>query len=245
MKKIFLPFIILPFILASCLAIEKTDTAIIVEPTINPSHQILDYYPLSEGAYWIYKGNVKWTIPNSSDVSEKEISWKMEVTRVFQRNNIVGYEMLGAPWDLAWYEEGKERSEYGIIQTGGNFYTTSIDTVLRLLDEDDVLRALVDENQLLLDIPLISGKKFCDTFSIARSDNMYCWLVGDANLVTEDIQGVNPVEPLVEFPIFQGTMPDRSTFHFIPGVGISQYYYRHSGTISEVDVRLIEFYSGE
>ena len=48
-----------------------------------------------------------------------------------------------------------------------------------------------------------------------------------------------------ESPIYQGTMPDSSSFGFIPGVGISGYAYRHHGTISEVDVHLIEFHPGE
>lgn len=173
MKKSFLLIPIAICFLAACSTTEKADSTILIEPTINPSLQISEYFPLQQDAYWVYEGTVRYTIPNSSDVAEQEISWKME------------------------------------------------------------------------DIPLISGKKFCDTLSLTRADGRYCWLVGDASLVTEEILGVDSSEPLVEFPIFQGTMPDSSRFHFIPGVGISQYSYRHSGTVSEANVCMIEYYSGE
>lgn len=245
-KNIFLISIILTFALTACSGSENSSGMPVVQPTIYPSLSILEYFPLKQDAYWVYKGNVKWTIPNSADVAEEEVTWKMEVKRVFQRNNIVGYEMLGAPWDLAWYEEGKEPSEYGIIQAGGKFYRVSIETIWRLMDETDVLRALVNENEIFLDIPLISGKKFCDTFSISRSDGMYCWTVGDAiQAETANIKGIDVSASLIEFPIYNGTMPDHSMIQFIQSIGISRYVYRHHGTISDVDVRLIEYYAGE
>jgi hypothetical protein len=245
-KNISLISTILTIAFTACSGLGNTSGMPVVQPTIYPSPSIQEYFPLKQGAYWVYEGNVKWTIPNSAEVAEEEITWKMEVKRVFQRNSIVGYEMLGAPWDLAWYEEGKEPSEYGIIQAGGKFYRTSLETVWRLMDETDVLRALVNENQIFLDIPLISGKKFCDTFSISRADGMYCWTVGDAiQADTANIKGVDSSATLIEFPIYNGTMPDHSMIQFIPGVGISSYLYRHHGTISDVDVHLIEYYAGE
>ena len=201
---------------------------------------------MKDGAYWIYKGNVRWTIIDPSEVAEQEITWKMEVQRVVQRNDIYGYEMLGAPWDLAWYEDGKEPSEYGIIQAGGNFYQSSIETVRRLMDEKDFLGGLVNEYSVFLDIPLVSGKKFCDTPSLTRTDSKYCWMVGEA--IQEDgadIKGLESANTVFEFPIYNGTLSDHSIIHFIPGVGISGYEYHHHGTVSDVEVRLIEYYSGE
>jgi hypothetical protein len=237
---------VLTLAISSCFSSDKNSIMPVVQPTMYPSLPILEYFPLKQGTYWIYQGTVKWTIPNSADIAEEVITWKMEVKRVFQRNDIVGYEMLGAPWDLAWYEEGKEPSKYGIIQAGGKFYRTSLEAVWRLMDETDVLRALVNENQIFLDIPLIFGKKFCDTFSISRADGMYCWTVGDAiQADTANIKGVDASAALIEFPIYNGTMPDHSQIQFIPGIGISRYVYRHHGTISEVDVHLIEYYAGE
>ena len=244
-KQITLIIYIICILLSSCARSEEKSTPI-VQPTVYPSPSIQEYFPLKQGAYWIYEGNVKWTIPNSSDVTEKEITWKMEVVRVFQRNDIVGYEMLGAPWDLAWYEDGKKPSEYGIIQAGGKFYRTSIDTVWRLFNEGDYLSALVEENQIFLDIPLLSGKKFCDTYSLTRADGMYCWVVGEASqLDTTNIIGINAEDVFFEYLISNRTMPDHSMYEFIPGIGISRYVYGHHGTVSEFDVRLVEYHAGE
>jgi len=213
---------------------------------MSPSQNILDYFPLKRGTYWVYRGTVKWTEVNSSDILEEEITWKMEVERVFQRNAIIGYEMAGAPWDLAWYESGKEQSKYGIVQAGGKYYKVPFDTIIRLLNEDDNLFGLVDERNIFLDIPLVNGKKFCDTISMTRPDNMYCWNVGEGKLFdANNITGVDPSKELWEFSIVNQTMPDVSIMYFVPGIGISHFIYRHHGTVSDVDVHLIEYYPGE
>lgn len=231
--------------LTSCYSSADLSKIPTVQTTISPSQSILEYFPLKKGAYWVYYGDVKWTVPNSTDRLEEKITWKMEVERVFQRNNIFGYEMQGAPWDLAWYEKGKQPSKYGIIQAGGKFYQTSIETVWRLMDDSDTLAALIDEKEIFLDTPLVSGKKFCDADSLARPDGMYCWSVGDATQADmTNITGVNSSVNLVEFPIHNATLPDYSMIQFIPGIGITRFVYEHHGTVSDVDVKLIEFHAG-
>jgi len=246
MNKILLFSIILSIALSSCSSPAIPPAIPGVQPTMYSSLSIQEYFPLREGASWVYKGNVRWTKINSPEIGEKEITWNMEVKRVFQRNNIVGYEMQGAPWDLAWYEEGQEPSEYGIIQAGGNFYRTSIETVRRLADDNDFLDDLVDEDDIFLDVPLIQGKKFCDTASLTNPDNMYCWVVGDpVQKNAADIKGLASSGVIFEFPIYNGTNPDHSIINFIPGVGISGYEYHHHGTVSDVEVRLIEYHSGQ
>jgi hypothetical protein len=49
----------------------------------------------------------------------------------------------------------------------------------------------------------------------------------------------------MEFPVYMSTLPDFSMIQFIQGVGISRYVYSHNGTVSEVDVRLVEYHAGE
>jgi hypothetical protein len=245
-KSISFIFLAIVFLSSSCFAAETTKTVAPIQPTISPSQSILDYFPLKKNAYWVYQGTIKWTQSNSADIVEEEITWKMEVKRVFQRNAVIGYEMLGAPWDLAWYEAGKEPSEYGIIQSGGKFYRVPIETVIRLLNKEDYLYGLVDENDLFLETPLVFGKKFCDTVSMTRPDSMYCWNVGEGKpFDANNIKGIDLSKKLWEYPIVNPTMPDISMVAFVPSVGISHYIYSHHGTVSEVDVQLIEYYSGE
>jgi hypothetical protein len=213
---------------------------------MSASQNILDYFPLKRGVYWVYKGTVKWMGANSPEIYEEEITWKMEVKRVFERNTVVGYEMLGAPWDLAWYEKGKLPSEYGIVQAGGKFYEVPYDAIFRVRNEDDNLFGLINENNILLEIPLTNGKKFCDSVSMTRPDGMYCWNVGEADAFDgKNIKGLIFPAELWEYPIINQTMPDVSVIYFVPGVGISRYLYHHNGTVSEVDVHLIEYFPGQ
>jgi len=75
---------------------------------------------------------------------------------------------------------------------------------------------------------------------------MYCWVAGDAiqpNVM--NIKGLASSDAVIEFPIYNGTLSDHSIMHFIPGVGISCYEYHHHGTVSDAEVRLIEYHSGE
>ncbi len=245
-KRLLLISFIVVMLVSACSLARAIQTPAPVQPTLSPPQNSSDYFPLKKGAYWVYQGTVKWTKPNSSEVAEQEITWKMGVEQVIQRNDIVGYEMLGAPWDLAWYDPAKEQSKYGIVQVGGKFYKVPLETVARLSNEQDNLSDLVNEGSIFLDTPLESGKKFCDPASLTRSDNMYCWIVGEAiPFDASHISGVDPSKGLLEYPILNQTMPDISTMCFVPGVGISRYSYHHNGTVSDVDVHLIEYFPGE
>lgn len=244
-KRLLISFVLVVLI-SACTLPGGMPTSPPVQPAPSQPQNNSDYFPLKKDAYWVYQGMVKWTKSNSTDVAEEEITWKMEVKQVLQRNDIVGYEMLGAPWDLAWYESGKAQSQYGIIQVGGKFYRVSLEAVLRLMNGADDLSGLMNENDIFLDTPLASGKKFCGPAYLTRSDNMYCWNVGEEKpFDPNNIKGIVPSKELWEYPIVNQTMPDVSTMYFVPGVGISHYFYRHHGTVSEVDVHLIEYYPGE
>lgn len=248
-RCLLMPFVtmILMMLISACGTTRRTQIPSPTQPIMSPSPDILDYFPLKTGAYWVYQGPVRWTRMNSSDVAEGEITWRMEVVRVIQRDDILGYELLGAPWDLAWYEPGKERSKYGIIQAGGRkFYRVSLETLARLSNMTDDLSDLVNDSTIFLDTPLATGERFCDAASQARTDNMYCWVVGEGTpFEAGRIRGIDPARELLEYPIGNQTMPDASRMYFVPGIGISRYSYHHNGTVSEVDVHLIEYYPGE
>lgn len=241
-KKRLLISFILVMLISACSLPGGMPTSLPVQPAAVQSQNSSDYFPLKKGAYWVYQGPVRWIKAGSTDVLEEEITWKMEVVQVIHRNDITGYEVQGAPWDLIWYQPGKEQSKHGFIQMGGKIYSVPLETVLRLLNEGDDLANLVTENNVFLDLPLEKGKKFCDPASLARSDNMYCSIVGESTpFDAGHIKGVAPSTALLEYPIVYQTMPDVSWTYFVPGVGISHYFYHHNGTVSEVDVHLIEY----
>ncbi len=178
---------------------------------------------------------------------EKQMQWKMEVVDVVHRNGVTGYKMRGAPWDLEFFEAGRQPSDYSFIKVGASrFYQATDKEFARMADQSDGLFKLVYEGGLFLDTPLVDGEKFCDSMQITRDDSMYCWLVRvDEGAQLTGIRGVEAKAPLLQFRISQLTNPDSSAFDFAPGVGITRFQYVHHGSPSEVDVRLVEFHPGQ
>ncbi len=226
--------------------VSPAEAAMPGEEIPQPALTLEEYFPLHKGAYWIYEGPVKWTQANSAEVVEETIQWKMEVVDEIRVGSSVVYEMRGAPWDLAWYTEGQEPGRFGFIRAGGRIYRVSIETVEQMKENFDAYTELVNENQIFMDMPLAEGKKFCETFSMIRPDDMYCWVVGEQQLLTDvTIKGVTSEPPLNVYSIGYRTLPDHVVYQFAPGVGITHYAYVHHGTVSEVDIRLVAYSSGE
>lgn len=178
------------------------------------------------------------------EMKQKTLTWKMEVVETIARGAIIAYAMKGHPSDLAWYEEDKERSDYTIIQFGSNrFYQASTKALERIKDETDSLGDLINEGQVFLDFPLFLGKRFCAAEQITRPDGRYCWVVGQEKQVAlEGIKGILSAGVIPEYTLQFITLPDHVIIQFAPGVGITKYTYVHHGTVSEVDVQLIEYH---
>ncbi len=217
----------------------------LAQPTKQPTENIKTYFPLSQGAYWVYQGTVKWT--EETEVFEESLTWKMEVVEVIERGHVVGYVLKGHPADLIWYEKGKERGNHVIIQVGtGRYYASDQASLERLKDEEDFLLGLVHESQLILDIPLIPGKFFGEVEQLTRPDASYSWFVGQEQPVKlEGIKGVSPSREVPQYTLNFRTRPDHQIIEFVPGIGITRFVYVHHGTVSEVDVRLIEYQPGQ
>jgi len=178
---------------------------------------------------------------------QKDLTWKMEVVEMVERGEIVGYALRGHPSDLAWYEEGKQRSEYVIVQFGPDkFYKTDdLKALQRLKDETDSLNGLAHEAQLILDFPLLPGKRFGELEQVNRTDGRYCWVVEqDKRILSKRINGVPSSEMIPEYTLHFVTLPDHVIVDFAPGVGITRYEYVHHGTVSEVNVKLVEYHPG-
>lgn len=169
----------------------------------------------------------------------------MEVIETVKRDGVVGYALKGHPSDLAWYEEGKPPSEYAIIQLDNRLYRADMAILKRLKDRSDTLQNLVRSDQIIFDFPLAPDKKFCEPEHIDRADSMYCWIVGqDPQTLSWQIDGIPSSKTILEYTLSMATLPDHSVTYFAPGVGITRYVYVHHGTISEVDVRLVEYHPG-
>ncbi|MEB3828781.1 hypothetical protein [Phormidium sp. CCY1219] len=205
--------------------------------------------PLSEGTYWLYEGVTKWTEENSADLEEKKITWRMEVIENFQRGHLNVAVIKGHPADLVWYREGKQRGDYLIVEVNpGKYYLVMGDRVpevlTRLKDEGDFLANLLEESELFLESPLRDGQVFGPTSQLTRLDGAYRWNVEQQELVGLKAKRIASGSK-TQYRFTYRTAPDRVVVDFIPGVGMSRYQYLHHGTVSEIDVKLIEFQPGK
>jgi hypothetical protein len=207
-------------------------------------------FPLSKGNYWLYKGTVRWTKPNTKEVREKTFVWKMEVVRTLQREYVYGAVVRGFPGDLTWYEEGRAPSDCLILRVGsGNYYHLTgerMESALkRFAREGDLGEGMVLDADQFLDLPLRTGKIFGEVRQITRQDRSYCWVVeGEDSIELKGVKGVTSPSPRTQYSLIYKTRPDHTRIEFVPGIGITSYRYVHHGTVSEVDLKLSEYHQG-
>lgn len=206
-------------------------------------------FPLVPGSYWVYEGITQWISPNSGQVNPTPITWKMEVVDTFERGPLKIAILKGYPADVAWYSEGKERGDHLIIEVSpGKFYLVSDERARRVLqrltDEADVLVNLLEDLELLLDLPLIPGKVFGPSEQITRLDGGYRWNVETSEQVELDDPRISSRESHIQYHLTFRTAPDMMSIYFVPGIGITRYQYQHHGAIAETDLKLIEYYPG-
>ncbi|AFY84079.1 hypothetical protein [Oscillatoria acuminata] len=206
-------------------------------------------FPLIPGSYWVYEGMTQWMSPNSGQINQTPITWKMEVVDRFERGPLKIAILKGFPADVAWYSQGKERGNHLIIEVSpGKFYLVSDErarlVLQRLTDEADVLVNLLEDLELLLDLPLIPGKVFGPSEQITRLDGGYRWNVETSEQVGLEVPGISSRESHIQYHLTFRTAPDMMNIYFVPGIGITRYQYQHHGAIAETDLKLIEYYPG-
>lgn len=207
-------------------------------------------FPLAPGTTWTYQGQVKWTNAETQRIEEKSVVWTMEIVETLTRGYVLAAVVRGHPSDLAHFREGRAPGTYVIVRVGlAKFYllksTRAPEALARLRDADDLLHNLVYEDEIFLDAPLAAGKVFGETGQLTRQDASYLWVVEEERISTlENVKGVRPARRTV-FRLLYRTLPDREEIEFVPEVGIIRYAYAHHGTVSEADVRLVEYQAGK
>lgn len=216
-----------------------------------PPEETQEWFPLSKGTTWVYEGTCKWTRSGSGEVAEKPVTWTMQVMETLTRCQVTAAVVKGYPLDLAHFENGKVPGDYLIVRVGpGKYYllrqNRAEEALRRLRDERDLLHGLVRDEEIILDIPLVRGKIYGETEQITRQDQSYSWIVEDARPAKlRGIKGIASAGRKVEYEITLRTRPDHQIVDFVPGIGITRYVYGHHGTVSQTDVRLVEFHRGE
>ncbi len=223
--------------------------AVCCDSTGQATNEYDHIFPLIKGAYWIYQGPVESS--GSAGSFRKSISWKMEVTDVIERQDIKAAVVKGFPDDLWWYTENKQPDDYLIVRFfPSRFYLlgqADVKTALDALrDNKNILQGLVKEPQLFLDFPLIEGKRFGETELVTRTDEFYSWVVRSKRQSRLDgVKGVSNTRIWTIYTVSQYTVGSHTEFEFVNGVGIIKYLGHHNGTVSDFDMKLVEFHPGK
>jgi len=216
----------------------------ISEQNEEKNKEMLSYFPLSEGNYWIYHGTYRTNC--ASGICTDTLTWKMEVKEVIRLRTITVYIIKGFPFLLKGYILGSEGSEdtildeeYLVVQVGSDtFYQCGIahdDDVSKIKNskEEDaiefmVLSGIINEQYIFLDSPLTEGKQFSS------------WGVIDSSRVTlKDIKGMFQSNTYVEYIVdVQNSYSEDIFFNFVPQVGITEFYFGGHG--HEGDIQLVE-----
>jgi hypothetical protein len=205
-----------------------------------------DPLPFAPGTTWVYKGTVWWTPVGRWNIYQERVTWEVEVADTIVRGDVHAAVMKGYPQDLAWLERERLPSEYLLIRVGGSrFYLLGGErgavAERRLRDRQDPLVDLVYDSELLLDLPLRTGKRFCTADQITREDRFHCWVVeSEAPADLRSIRGVDSNRAHTRYTIALRTGGEHQIYGFVPGVGFTSYAFGHQGTVSAVEVDLVQ-----
>jgi hypothetical protein len=203
-------------------------------------------YPLSKGNFWVYKGKASWTTEGTK-VVERIATIRMEVIDVIKRDHLLAAVMKGDFGDYA-ADKATDMTNHLILRVGATTYfdidseRTSV-ILTKIKDPKVSLYGLLrDEEEQMLDLPLVLGKTYGNAVQLTRKDQYYCWLVTKAEDV--DLSSIKALEPIgkkKQYTIRYFTLPGEVFMDFVPGIGITGYRYKHHGTVDEADLKLIEF----
>lgn len=230
---------LIPLLLFGCQLSPSNQAA--TPTTEGPPDAIVQTYPLAAGAYWVYQGTV--TSGEVGNVVDETVKWRVEVIEEISRPPVTGYRMRGSLDDLTFYSSETQPSEYAILQVGSSrFYTADLVAFARMGEESDLLIGLVQDINLILELPLVAGNRFCETEQLTRTDGSYCWMVGAPETLT---LGTPDGETVWAYPLYYLTSPDQTMAYFAPGIGVVAFTYHHTGSISDVQMELVEYSLGE
>lgn len=207
-------------------------------------------FPLLPGTQWIYRGYVRSHVDGSTIGKVTGVTWTMSVERTVERDGISAVVVRGFPSDLDWSAGDAKPQASVLVETReGKFYWNSQHDAQTMLNEIGdpkySLRALAPDDDLIFQLPLAGGKKFCDEQSMRREDGMYCWVAsGPHPAALDHVKGLAP-GARAAYDLEYNTLPDDCEFEFVEGVGITRYEFHHHGTIADTELRLVEFHPAE
>jgi hypothetical protein len=224
----------------SPIAVPPTGAPTAIAPSPTPAS--VPAFNFAKDTTWVYEGVVKWD--DKGKAQQKTLTWKMHIIDKIERSDgIVGYVMQGHPIDLTFYDASKPPSDYLYIAKANRIYQiTLIDTrpIERIKDVQDALADLLNDETIVYDFPLSANKKFGPSQFLGNSDGKYTWVITEAKPnPLNGIKGVTPTNA-TEYTLNFKTNPDWQDVYYVPSIGITRFIYHHNGTLSDVDVKLVE-----
>jgi len=206
-----------------------------------------EIFPMRKGTRWIYRGDVAWqAIGGGTKVERSRLDWTMEVVDDMRGGRYKAALIRGHPQDLRWYEVGRERGCDILIGVDDKEFhligcAPSASRQKLSLTEDD-LRAMINEENLIFRLPIRQGDSFGGDPERRVNDGMYEWYVQAVRRATlGDIRGISIARSWTEYVLAYRTNPDHEVGTYVPGIGLTAYVYSHHGTVSDVNLKLIEF----
>lgn len=176
-------------------------------------------------------------------MESKQISWKSEITDFVQDGRFKVALLLGYPADLAWYSDQTERGCYLFISVDDrDFYLHRVESACRLPKQN--FADLFKQEELVLRLPLKRGDEFGGFTDGPQRLNecRYDWCVEEVRKTTlPGIKGISATSHFTAYELFFRTNPDHQIATWVPGIGLTRFVYSHHGTVSDVDVALVEF----
>ncbi|MGH7556328.1 MAG: hypothetical protein ACREMD_00820 [Gemmatimonadota bacterium] len=206
-----------------------------------------------------------WWIPRSlGRIYREQVTWMSEVTEVLHRGPWTAAMLEGHPYDLLWYEHGRERGIYVLLvrdrkKAGPRVFLTggqrAWDVWRRLQDREDSLEGLTLPAELVLDLPLHGGKRFCperDPVPAAAEKRTQpaddpapvCWSVTDDG--PADLRAIGGTEDMAAADLFRvsaRTPVEHAVWTFVPGLGFTSFAYGYGGEVSAVELELVDYHA--
>ncbi len=210
------------------------------------------YWPLAKGNYWVYEGDITFVSTNpatdKNDIVEKHVTWNSEVREVLQNQDFTVAWLHGFPLELTWADDKTQPGDLLMVQIGTDYYRITGENIPTFFEKLKTAGAdwstcyqELEQAELFLPVPLVADKRFGGTPGNLISGR-YCKLVeASSPFDLAGVKGAPKIEGARSFDISSLSNPENSDIGFVPGLGITSYYYHHHGTAMDVSVHLIEF----
>jgi hypothetical protein len=205
-----------------------------------------EFFPLTAGTYWLYKGTVRWDDPEGDKPGSAEVTWKMTVERVIRKKGLATAIVTGFPADLDWSAGAAEPKPWLILEDEKHrVYYENLGPdydLSKIAGEDQDLEKFLVEDNFFFQWPLHAGARFCDAEGKNRKDNLYCWVVDEAATKKLDLVKGAPASEQPVFRLEYRTVPDDTVMELVPGIGLLSYKYHHHGSVADTELQLVEFH---